>query len=145
MPTTVKTILKEKGTQLWSVPPDTKLIDVLHIMAEQDIGSLLVLKGETLTGIISERDFVRKIVEKGDCPLYRPVAEMMTTDVITVTPSDGIENCMKLMTEKRIRHLPVVENNKPIGMISIGDVIKAILESKEFTIHQMENYISGST
>ena len=145
MPTTVQNILKEKGTELHFVTPDTKLIDVLHQMAEEDIGSLLVLDGESIAGIISERDFVRKIVEKGECPLFRPVSEMMTKNVITVTPGDRIQQCMILMTEKRIRHLPVVENNKPIGMVSIGDVIKTILESKDFTIKQMENYISGST
>jgi len=145
LPTTVQNILKEKGTELHFVTPDTKLIDVLHQMAEEDIGSLLVLDGESIAGIISERDFVRKIVEKGECPLFRPVSEMMTKNVITVTPGDRIQQCMILMTEKRIRHLPVVENNKPIGMVSIGDVIKTILESKDFTIKQMENYISGST
>lgn len=144
MPTTARQILNQKGTKLHFVSPETKLIDVLQLMAEADIGSLLVLEGESIAGIISERDFVRKIVEKGDCPLYRPVSEMMTQNVITVKPADRIEQCMKLMTEKRIRHLPVVENKKPIGMISIGDVIKALLEGKDFTIKQMENYISGS-
>ena len=145
LPTTVHNILKDKGTELHFVSPETKLIDVLQIMADEDIGSLLVMDGERLAGIISERDFVRKIVEKGECPLYRPVSEMMTRKVITVTPSDKIQQCMILMSEKRIRHLPVVENEKPVGMVSIGDVIKAILESKDFTIKQMENYISGST
>jgi CBS domain-containing protein len=142
--TTVHNILEEKGTNLWSVSPQTKLIDALKLMTDQNIGALLVLEGDAVIGIISERDFVRKIVQKEDCPLQNPVSEMMTPNVFTVAPSDSIEQCMKMMTIKRIRHLPVIEDNKPVGMISIGDVIKAILNSREFTIEQMEKYITGT-
>ncbi len=141
----VHNILEEKGKDLWFVSPETKLIDGLNLMVDQNIGTLLVMEGEAVVGIISERDFVRQIVLKKDCPLYHPVSEMMTPNVYTVTPDDTIEHCMKLMTEKRIRHLPVMDGTKPIGIVSIGDVIKTILESKDFTIKQMENYISGST
>lgn len=143
MLTTVRDILRSKGTDLWFVSPETQLIDALKLMAKKNIGDLLILEGGKITGIISERDLVRKIAQSEQCPLNSPVSEMMTTKVITVTPSQDIEVCMALMTEHHIRHLPVVEDGEPIGMVSIGDVVKTIIDSHEFTINQMEKYISG--
>ena len=140
---TVRDILKGKGNDLWVVSPTTPLIDALKLMAEKNIGTLLILESDSIAGIISERDFVRKIAKREQCQLDGPVSEMMTADVITVSPKQGIEECMEIMTEKHIRHLPVVEDDKPIGMISIGDVIKSIITSHEFTIDQMEKYIGG--
>lgn len=143
MLTTVRDILRSKGTDLWFVSPETQLIDALKLMAKKNIGDLLILEGGKITGIISERDLVRKIAQSEQCPLNSPVSEMMTTKVITVTPSQDIKTCMALMTEHHIRHLPVVEDGVPIGMVSIGDVVKTIIDSQEFTIDQMEKYISG--
>jgi CBS domain-containing protein len=145
MLTTVRDILRTKGTDLWFVNPETHLIDALKLMAVKDVGALLVLEDKAVAGIISERDFVRRIALKEQCTLDDPVSEMMTPDVITVNPSQDIEECMEMMTEEHIRHLPVVENGIPIGMVSIGDVIKSIITSHEFTIEQMEKYISGSS
>ena len=143
MLTTVRDILRSKGTDLWYVSPETKLIDALKLMAEKNIGDLLILEDGAIVGIMSERDLVRKIAQNESCPLDSPVSEMMTHEVITVTPSHDIEICMELMTEYHIRHLPVVEADEPIGLVSIGDVVKTIIGSHEFTIDQMEKYISG--
>jgi len=145
MLTTVRDILRTKGTDLWFVKPETQLIDALKLMAEKNVGALLVLEENTVAGIISERDFVRRIAHNAQCQLDSPVSEMMTPDVITVNPSQDIEECMEMMTEEHIRHLPVVEKGLPIGMVSIGDVIKSIITSHEFTIEQMEKYISGGS
>lgn len=145
MLTTVRDILRSKGSDLWVASPKTQLIDALKLMAEKNIGALLIVEGDSIAGIISERDFVRRIAENEQCRLDSPVSEMMTVEVITVTPSQDIEACMEMMTEMHIRHLPVVEGGKPVGMVSIGDVIKSIISSHEFTIEQMEKYISGGS
>lgn len=143
MLTTVRDLLKMKGDVLYSVSPSTPILEAMQIMAEKNIGDLLVLEEGRITGIISERDFVRKTAKAGGCDLNAPVSEMMTREVITVTPSQSIEHCMQIMTEKHIRHLPVVEGDQIMGLISIGDVIKGIISSQEFTIDQLEKYISG--
>lgn len=140
---TVRDILQRKGNDLWVVSPTTPLIDSLKLMAEKNIGTLLIIEGDSIAGIISERDFVRNIAHLEQCQLNGPVSEMMTADVITVSPKQDIKECMEIMTEKHIRHLPVVQDDKPIGMISIGDVIKTIITDHEFTIDQMEKYIGG--
>ena len=143
MLTTVRDLLKMKGDVLYSVSPSTPILEAMQIMAEKNIGDLLVLEEGRITGIISERDFVRKTAKAGGCDLNAPVSEMMTREVITVTPTQSIEHCMQIMTEKHIRHLPVVEGDQIMGLISIGDVIKGIISSQEFTIDQLEKYISG--
>ena len=143
MLTTVRDLLKMKGDILYSVSPDTPILKAMQIMAEKNIGDLLVLEEGRITGIISERDFVRKTARAGACDLKAPVSEMMTREVITVTPSQTIEDCMQTMTEEHIRHLPVVEGDQIHGLISIGDVIKGIITSQEFKIEQLEKYISG--
>lgn len=140
---TVRDLLKTKGDALWSISPDTPALDAMQMMAEKNIGDLLVLEGDQIKGIVSERDFVRKIATDGACRLDIPVSDIMTREVITVSPSQTIEVCMGIMTEKRIRHLPVVEGEQILGLISIGDVIKGIITSQEFTIDQLEKYISG--
>ena len=139
----VEQILKQKGGAFWSVAPDVMVIDALKLMAEKDVGALLVLGAGRLAGIISERDYARKVVLKGKSSLQTPVREIMTQGVVTVRPGNTVEECMGLMTEKRIRHLPVVVEGQVIGVISIGDVVKASLDAKDFVIQQLGNYITG--
>jgi CBS domain-containing protein len=139
----VEQILKQKGGAFWSVAPDAMVIDALKLMAEKDVGALLVLGAERLAGIISERDYARKVVLKGKSSLQTPVREIMTQVVVTVHPGNTVEECMGLMTEKRIRHLPVVVEGQVVGIISIGDIVKATLAAKDFVIEQLGNYITG--
>jgi CBS domain-containing protein len=139
----VEQILKQKGSALWSVPPDAMVIDALKLMAEKDVGALLVLGAGQLAGIISERDYARKVILKGKTSLQTPVREIMTPIVVTVRPENTVEECMGLMTEKRIRHLPVLVEGQVVGVISIGDVVKASLAAKDFVIEQLGNYITG--
>ena len=119
------------------------VIDALKLMAEKDVGALLVLGAGRLTGIISERDYARKVILKGKSSLQTPVREIMTQVVVTVHPGNTVEECMGLMTEKRIRHLPVVVEGQVVGIISIGDIVKASLAAKDFVIKQLGNYITG--
>ena len=139
----VEQILKQKGGALWSVPPDAMVIDALKLMAEKDVGALLVLGAGRLVGIISERDYARKVILKGKSSLQTPVREIMTQVVVTIRPENTVEECMGLMTEKRVRHLPVVVEGQVVGIISIGDVVKASLAAKDFVIEQLGNYITG--
>ncbi len=140
---TVRDLLKVKGDDLWYVTPDTTVFDALQTLAEKDIGALLVLDGEQIAGIISERDIVRKIGVHETYSLDTPVSHFMTKDVFTINPKKTIEDCMGMMTEHRIRHLPVVEKDKLAGLVSIGDVVKANITSREFTIEQLQKYITG--
>jgi CBS domain-containing protein len=140
---TVQGLLKVKGNAVWSVSPETPALDALKLLAEKEIGALLVLEKDVLIGIISERDFVRSIAAGNKCDLSIPAKNYMTSDVITVTLEYSIEQCMQLMTQKRIRHLPVVENHKVIGVISIGDVVREMISSRESMISQLENFIEG--
>jgi len=139
----VKHILKEKGQRFWSVAPDTLVIDALKLMAEKEVGALLVLDGGKLIGIMSERDYARKVILKGKSSLDTPVREIMTSKVFFIRPAQTVEECMALMTDKHIRHLPVMEGDKVVGVISIGDLVKATIEEKDFLIKQLENYITG--
>jgi CBS domain-containing protein len=140
---TVQDLLKVKGNQVWSVSPGTTVLDALKFLAEKDVGALLVMEADQIVGIISERDFVRVIAETGQCLLYTSVQDYMTKEVFSIGPGQSIEDCMQLMTQKRIRHLPVVENQSVLGLISIGDVVKDVISTKESTIHILENYIEG--
>ena len=142
--TTVRTVLQAKKNELWSIHPDAVVFEALKIMAEKNIGALLVMQKETVVGIFSERDYARKIILKGESSRTTAVKDVMTSSVLTVNPEQSIDECMALMTEKHIRHLPVVENGKLIGLISIGDVVKAIISEHKYTIQQLENYITGS-
>ncbi len=140
---TVRDLLRIKGEAIWAVSPETSTMDAIRLMATQHIGALLVLEDGLLAGIISERDFVYRIAGEGAFQLDTPIRDYMTTKVITITPEQTIEDCMQLMTDKRIRHLPVVEHDKLIGLISIGDVVKGIINEQSSTIHNLEDYILG--
>jgi CBS domain-containing protein len=140
---TVKHILQDKGHNIWHTTPDALVIDALKLMAEKEVGSLLVLDEGKLVGIISERDYARKVILKGKSSLDTPVGEIMTPKVISVRPENTIEECMALITDKHIRHLPVVVDDKVVGVVSIGDVVKAELAEKDFLIKQLKNYITG--
>ena len=141
---TVKQILQEKGHSIWSITPDTLVYDALKLMAEKEVGALLVIEGTRLVGIISERDYARKVILKGKSSLDTPVKEIMTQKVIYVRPELTVEECMALVTEKHIRHLPVLEGDELVGVVSIGDLVKADIEAKVFMIKQLENYITGA-
>lgn len=140
---TIRDLLKTKGNQVWTVTPNTSVLETLLMMTEKAVGALVVVEGDKIAGIISERDFIHSIAEKERCVLNTVVLEYMTTNVTTVTPDQSIEECMQLMTDKHIRHLPVTENGKLIGMISIGDIVKDIISSEKSKISALENYIEG--
>lgn len=140
----VRELLRNKGHQLWSVTPQTSVFDALALMAEKNIGATVVVdESGALEGIFSERDYARKVVLKGKSSRELRVSEIMTTKVYSVDPGQKISECMELMTDHRIRHLPVVENGKLLGIISIGDVVKSIIEKQESVIEQLESYITG--
>jgi len=138
----VSNILQIKGSKVYSVTGQVSVYEAIKSMGEKNIGAILVMEEEKLTGILSERDYARKIVLKGKSSRETLVKEIMTENVLTVTGEDTIEKCMAIMSEKHIRHLPVVENDKVLGMISIGDVVNAIIESQKETIAHLQNYIS---
>lgn len=141
---TVSSILRQKGSEVASVSPDTMVRDALRIMAEKNIGAIVVLDNAKLVGIFSERDYARKIVLKDKSSKTTPISEIMTSeDLVTVKPSTSVDDCMVLMTARRIRHLPVVENDQLLGVISIGDLVKYIIEEQKITIENLKNYISG--
>ena len=140
----VKHLLKEKGNAVWSVTPETMVYDALKLMAEKEVGALLVLEGGKLVGIISERDYARKVILKGKSSLDTPVKEIMTPRLQFVRPQQTVEECMALMTDKRIRHLPVLVDDQVVGVLSIGDLVKAVISEKDFMLKQLENYITGS-
>lgn len=140
---TVNQILANKPTQLFSVNPSVTVFEALEVMMNKNISALVIMDGDALKGIFTERDYARKIVLKGKSSKDTLVSEIMTAELITVSPTDTIEYCMNIMTERHIRHLPVVENNTVIGMVSIGDVVKSIIEVQRSTIEQLESYING--
>ena len=140
---TVHEILKTKGNAIWSVNSQNTVYDTLKLMAEKNVGALLVLDGPKIVGIFSERDFARHSARKSLRPEEILVTEMMTTRVLFVNPSQTTDECMSLMTTKRIRHLPVIENDKLVGFISIGDVVNKIIEDHKFSINQLERYVTG--
>lgn len=140
---TARDILRAKGPQVWWISPDATVFSALELMAEKNIGALVVLDGESLAGIFSERDYARKVILKGKASKETSVREIMTSEVTTVRPSQSVDECMALMTDKRVRHLPVFEGDKLVGIISIGDVVKAVISEREFTIKQLESYITG--
>ena len=138
----VSDILQSKGNNVYSVKDDITVYEALKIMDEKNVGALLVMEDQRLKGIISERDYARKIVLKGKSSQETTVKEIMAEEVITVLPEDDIEKCMGLMSGRKIRHLPVMKDDKVLGVISITDVVTAIIESQKHTIAQLENYIS---
>ena len=142
---TVRDLLKmKKEDGIWAVSPETSTLDAVRFMASRSIGALMVLEDGILSGIISERDLIYRISEQHDLDLSTPIKDYMTTRVITVTPGASIEECMQIMTDRRIRHLPVVlENGALIGLISIGDVVRALIDDHERTINHLQDYITG--
>lgn len=138
---TVQQLLESKRHGVASVAPETTVLDALKVMAEKEIGAVLVLDGDALAGIFSERDYARKVVLQGKASKDTPVREIMTEKVVCVHLEQTIEDCMGLMTDKRVRHLPVLQGKKVIGVVSIGDVVKEMLVEKEFVIKQLESYI----
>ena len=139
----VKDILRTKGSEVWTVAPDVSVYEALQLMAEKNIGALLVTHHERPVGIFSERDYARKVILEGRSSLNTTVEEIMTVRLIVVSPAQTIDECMALMTQGHIRHLPVMENDKLVGVISIGDVVKQIMSDQEIQIEQLENYILG--
>ena len=140
---TAEVLLKTKGHEIRSVPPDASVYDALIMMADKEVGALLVMEKDELVGIISERDYARKIIIKGKASKDTLVREIMTAKVIYVNIHTPVHDCMALMTEKRIRHLPVFNREQLVGLISIGDVVKDIISEQEFVIEQLEKYITG--
>jgi len=140
---TVRDILRIKGSDIFTTTPDATVYDALKEMAEKNVGALMVLEGEKIVGLISERDYARKTILKGRFSKETAVKEIMTANVITVGPEEDLEDCMELFTDKHVRHLPVIENEKIIGIVSIGDVVKGIIDHKEFIIQEQEKYIKG--
>ena len=140
---TVEQVLEGKAHKLLSISPEATVFDALKVMAERDVGALVVLEDEKLIGIFSERDYARKIILHGKSSRDTKVRDIMTTRVVCVQPRQVVEECMALMTEKRVRHLPVVDGKKVIGVISIGDVVKEMLSEQKFIIEQLEQYIMG--
>lgn len=139
----IKHLLDKKGRHIISIAPDKSVLDAIKLMAEKAIGALVVMEDDQLLGILSERDYARKVIIKGRSSKTTKVAEIMTSDVLTATSSQTVNDCMNLMTDKKIRHLPVVEDDAVIGMISIGDLVEAIISDQQEEIEQLEHYISG--
>lgn len=139
----VKHLLDSKGRHVISITPDASVRDAIKLMAEKGIGALIVLDGEELRGIVSERDYARKVVLKGRKSDSTSVADIMTTDVVTTSPGATVDSCMQTMTDVKCRHLPVVENDKVVAMISIGDLVQAIIADQKEEIQQLEQYIAG--
>ncbi|MBI5101286.1 MAG: CBS domain-containing protein [Nitrospirae bacterium] len=140
---TVKSLLERKKKGFWTILPDTTAYDALRLMAENDVGALLVVRGSKLLGIFTERDYSRKVVLRGKSSKETPVSELMTESVYCVTPEDTTEHCMSIMDKSHVRHLPVLENGHLIGIVSIRDVVKMIIADRETTIKDLEQYISG--
>jgi len=140
----IASILKAKGSRVWSVAPDCTVYVALETMAQRSIGALLVLSEGRLAGIVTERDYARKVILHGRSSKDTPVHEIMTRDPLTVTPEHTIDECMLIMTESRVRHLPVLEGDRVAGIVSIGDLVNAIISAQAHTIHQLHTYISGS-
>ena len=139
----VKDILKVKGHDVWSVTPTSSVYDAIHFMAEKEIGALMVMEGTRLVGIVSERDYARQIILKGRSSETTKVSEIMTTNVINAQPENDVGECMAMMTDSRIRHLPILDEEQVVGMISIGDLVNAIIAEQQSTIQDLEKYISG--
>lgn len=139
----VRHLLETKPRDIYAVEPDRPVLDAIRLMAEKHIGALLVMRSGSLVGIVSERDYARKVILNGKSSADTPVSDIMTGSVLTVGPGDSAHRCMRLMTEQRIRHLPVVEADKVVGMLSIGDLVKAVIDEQAEQLEQLQRYIVG--
>ncbi len=139
--TYVSQLLDRKGRAMYSIEPEDPVLEAIQLMADHHVGALLVLKGGTLVGIVSERDYARKVILLGRSSAETPVWQIMSSPVLTVSPRHSVQDCMELMTEHRVRHLPVVESDRVVGMVSIGDLVKAVIQDQRETIEQLESYI----
>jgi CBS domain-containing protein len=128
---------------VWSIPPDASVYEAIKLMADKGVGALLIMEGQRLVGIVSERDYARKVILQGKSSWDTPVSEIMTDKVFYVRPDQTVEDCMALMTAQRIRHLPVLDDERVIGVVSIGDLVKAVISEQEVRIQQLEQYIMG--
>lgn len=142
---TVKQILQSKGSQVWTVKPDQTVFDALKLMAEKNLGAVVVQESGNILGIFSERDYARRSVAYEVFIKKTKISDLMTSIVITATPDQTLEECMSMMTDKRIRHIPIIENDRLIGLISIGDIVSRIISEQEFDLKEMKNYILGDT
>jgi signal-transduction protein with cAMP-binding, CBS, and nucleotidyltransferase domain len=138
---TARHLLDRKGRAIFSIEPDEPVLEAIRLMADRYVGALLVMKGDELVGIVSESDYDRKVILKGRSSADTPVSQIMSSPVITVSLTNSVQECMQLMTSRRLRHLPVVEGRKVVGMVSIGDLVKAVMEEQQQTIEQLESYI----
>lgn len=139
----ISAILNQKGGDIFSISPDDSVFDAVSMLAEKNIGAVLVMDGEKLVGLLSERDYTRKVMLRGKRSRETKVAEIMSTDLKVVNPRESVDECLRLMTDKRIRHLPVLEDDKVVGIISIGDLVKWVISCQSAAIAHLENYISG--
>lgn len=141
--TTIRQLLDDKGTEVWSISPDAWVYDAVALMAEKEIGALIVIEGGRIVGLVSERDYARKVILKGRVSRETQVRDIMTTRVVYAHPEQTVEECMAILTDQRIRHLPVMDQEKLIGIISIGDLVKAIINEQKFLIEQLVQYIAS--
>ncbi len=139
----VRQLLHKKGHQIWSIGPDASVYEALELMSVKEIGALMVVEGSAIFGVMSERDYARNVVLKGRLSKDTRVREIMTTQLVPAHPDDSVQECMELMTEHRVRHLPILEEGRLLGVISIGDLVKSIISEQQFMIEQLEHYISG--
>jgi CBS domain-containing protein len=140
---TVGTILNQKGRQVYSIRPDATVFEAIRLMAEKNVGALLVMSGEQLLGVVSERDYTRKVALKGKSSREAKVSEIVSSPAVSATPGHSVEECMRLMTTHRVRHLPILEGDKIVGVVSIGDLVNWTISAQDATIEQLKSYITG--
>ena len=140
---TVGAILSQKGCQIYSVSPDATVFEAIRLMAEKNVGALLVISGENLAGVVSERDYTRKVALKGKSSRETQVREIVSSPVISATPNHSVEECMRLMTSNRVRHLPILDGHKLVGIVSIGDLVNWTISAQDAAIEQLKSYIAG--
>ena len=141
--TKLKLLLDDKGSSVWSVHPDDTVLDAIKLLAQKDIGALIVIENDKPVGIFTERDYARKVYLRGKSSLDTAVREIMVSPVICVSPDQSVNECLALMTEKRFRHLPVVIDGRLVGMVSIGDLVKSVIDDQKFEIEQLEHFVHG--